>query len=286
MNAQSNNFGIRPAAADVYPNWPFSQPFNQPLGQPSDAPMPSQSLWAKQRRAPTSPVKALRNAANTLALASRSYLAPWLRAMQLSQGLGIQVIDDFWWSGEPVEFFLGFGSVDGHSFASWWSQWGFAHYGWAITPVQVHFPKRCKDWARKPKVVVEFTLDPQRELDDLEFVLEQLRNLDLGLLSSSPMLWPSFRCALSIAKINDYLSVYEAVSALPDGHKARMLTVGKQLCLVPKAVVKPTDSRWVRAEKHKKMSQLTSQYFAKGQAIVQNAARGVFPSTVPVRKSG
>jgi len=137
-----------------------------------------------------------------------------------------------------------------------------------------------------PAIMITAQFDPQRELDDLEFVLEQLRNFDLGLLSSSPMLWPSFRCALSIAKINDYLSVYEAVSALPDGHKARMLTVGKQLCLVPKAVVKPTDSRWVRAEKHKKMSQLTSQYFAKGQAIVQNAARGVFPSTVPVRKSG
>lgn len=286
MNAQSNNFGIRPAAADVYPNWPFSQLFNQPLGQPSDPPMPSPSLWAKKRRPPTSPVKAPRNAANTLALASRSYLAPWLRAMQLSQGLGIQVIDDFWWSGEPVDFFVGFGSVGGHSFASWWSQWGFAHYGWAITPVQVHFPKRCKDWARKPKVVVEFTLDPQRELDDLEFVLEQLRNLDLGLLSSSPMLWPSFRCALSIAKINDYLSVYEAVTALPAGHKARMLTVGNQLCLVPRAIVKSTDLPKERAEKQKKMSKLTSQYFAKGQAIVQNAARGVFPSTVPVRKGG
>ena len=73
---------------------------------------------------------------------------------------------------------------------------------------------------------------------------------------------------------------------MPAGQKARMLTVGNQLCLVPRAIVKSTDLPKERAEKQRKMSKHTSQYFAKGQAIVQNAARGVFPSTVPVRKSG
>ena len=51
-------------------------------------------------------------------------------------------------------------------------------------------------------------------------------------------------------------------------------------------MVKSTDLPKERAEKQKKMSKLTSQYFTKGQAIVQNAARGVFPSTVPIRKGG
>ena len=82
------------------------------------------------------------------------------------------------------------------------------------------------------------------------------------------------------------MSVYEAVNALPAGQRARMLTVGNQLRLAPQALVKSTDLPKEQAQKRKVMSQVTSQYFAKGQAIVQNAARGVFPSTVPVRKGG
>jgi hypothetical protein len=273
MNAHLDIFGIRPSATQAHANWPFDSPHQ--------AYAPAAHHWFSKTAE-----LARHTAVNSLRLAGASYLAPWLRAMQLSQGLGIRVIDDFWWSGDSVDCFVGFGSVGGHSFASWWAQWGFAHYGWAITPVQVHFPSRCKGSTGKPKVVVEFTLDAQRELDDLEFVLAQVRNLQPGLLSSSPMLWPSFRCDLSIAKINHYLSVYEAVTALPAGQKARMLTVGNQLCLVPRAIVKSTDLPKERAEKQRKMSKLTSQYFAKGQAIVQNAARGVFPSTVPVKKSG
>jgi hypothetical protein len=58
------------------------------------------------------------------------------------------------------------------------------------------------------------------------------------------------------------------------------------LKLAPQALVKSTDFPKEQAQKRKVMSQVTSLYFAKGQAIVQNAARGVFPSTVPVRKSG
>jgi hypothetical protein len=108
--------------------------------------------------------------------------------------------------------------------------------------------------------------------------------LQPGLLSSSPLLWPSFYSPLSIAKINDYLSVYEAVNALPACQKAKMITVGNQLRLVPQAIFKSTDLPKERAEKRKKLSQLTSQYYTKGLALVQNAARGVFPSTVPVRK--
>jgi hypothetical protein len=208
--------------------------------------------------------------------------------MQLSRGLGVQVTDDFWWLGVPVDLFVGFGNVSGLSFATWWAHWGFAHFGWAmVTQVQVNYPKRrCRDFTEKATLLIKSTKDAQRTLDEVEFVLKQVRNLEVGLLSSSPLLWPSFSCALSIAKINDYLSVYEAVGALPAAHSSKMLTVGNQLRLVPRAVVKSTDLPKERAEKQKKVSQLTSQYFAKGQAIVQNAARGVFPSTVPIGKGG
>jgi hypothetical protein len=208
--------------------------------------------------------------------------------MQLSRGLGVQVTDDFWWLGVPVDFFVGFGNVSGLSFATWWAHWGFAHFGWAmVTQVQVNYPKRrCRDCTEKATLLIKSTKDAQRTLDEVEFLLTQVRNLEVGLLSSSPLLWPSFSCALSIAKINDYLSVYEEVGALPAAHTSKMLTVGNQLRLVPRAVVKSTDLPKERAEKQKKVSQLTSQYFAKGQAIVQNAARGVFPSTVPIGKGG
>jgi hypothetical protein len=123
-------------------------------------------------------------------------------------------------------------------------------------------------------------------VDVCGLLIRKLGGLPLqpGLLSSSPLLWPSFYSPLSIAKINDYLSVYEAVNALPACQKAKMITVGNQLRLVPQAIFKSTDLPKERAEKRKKLSQLTSQYYTKGLALVQNAARGVFPSTVPVRK--
>jgi hypothetical protein len=60
------------------------------------------------------------------------------------------------------------------------------------------------------------------------------------------------------------LSVYEAVMALPAGQRARMLTVGNQLRLVPQALVKSTDLPKEQAQKRKVMSQVTSQYFARG----------------------
>ena len=274
MNAHLDIFGIRRPTLPVRPNWPFEAHVDE-------------DPRADRHRFSGAVAKPQNTAVSTLTLASRSYLVPWLRAMQLSQGLGIQVINSLWLFHEPVDFFVGFGSFNGLSFASWWAQWGFAHYGWAITDVQVRYPKRrCKDWATKTRLVVEATVDAQRTLDEVEFVLTQVRHLQPGLLSSSPLLWPSFCCPLSIAKINDYLSVYEAVTALPAGQRARMLTVGNQLRLAPQALVKSTDLPKEQAQKRKVMSQVTSQYFAKGQAIVQNAARGVFPSTVPVRKGG
>jgi hypothetical protein len=273
MNAHLDMFGIRPPAGPNYVNWPFEPPGE---GQTISA--------SRLTSSPTGGPE--RTATTTLTLASRSYLAPWLRAMQLSKGLGLQITEDFWWSGVPVDFFVGFGNVSGLSFASWWAHWGFAHYGWAmVTQVQVNYPKRrSKDCADKATLLIKSTKDSQRTLDEVEFVLTQVRHLQVGLLSSSPLLWPSFSCALSIAKINDYLSVYEAVGALPAAHTSKMLTVGTQLRLVPRAIVKSTDLPKERSEKQKKVSQLTSQYFAKGQAIVQNAARGVFPSTTPVGK--
>ena len=272
MNGHLDIFGIGRTTLPVHSNWPF------------DAVVEGAEKAERNGLSPSFD-NPKNTAVSTLALASQSYLVPWLRAIQLSQGLGIPAITSSWLFHEPVDFFVGFGAFSGLSFANWWMQWGFVQYGWAITDVQVRYPKRrCKDWAAKTRLVVESTVDAQRTLDEVEFVLTQVRHLRPGLLSSSPLLWPSFRCSLSIAKINDYLSVYEAVLALPSGKKARMVTVGNQLRLAPQAIVKSTDLPKERAEKRKVMSQVTSQYFAKGQAIVKNAALGLFPSTCPIKK--
>ena len=90
MNAQWNNFGIRPPASESHTNWLFDPPDDVP-GHSS------------HRGYGKSPDDARQTAVNTLNLAGGSYLAPWLRAMQLSQGLGLRVVDDFWWSDEPVD---------------------------------------------------------------------------------------------------------------------------------------------------------------------------------------
>ena len=272
MNAHLDLFGIWRLTTRLPQIWPSQLPLD-------DDGLPHRQQFNSAQ------IKPEKTALTTLTLASKSYLAPWLRAIQLAYGGNVEPVSGSFLVHEPVDFFVVFGAFSDLSFANWWMQWGFAHYGWAITDVQVRYPKRrCKDWAAKTKLVVESTVDARRTLDEIEFVLGQVRHLQPGLLSSSPLLWPSFCCPLSIAKINDYLSVYEAVNALPACHKAKMVTVGNQLRLVPQALFKSTDLPKERAEKRKKLSQLTSQYYTKGLAIVQNAARGVFPSTVPVRK--
>ena len=200
MNGHLDIFGIGRTTLPVHSNWPF------------DAVVEGAEKAERNGLSPSFD-NPKNTAVSTLALASQSYLVPWLRAIQLSQGLGIPAINSSWLFHEPVDFFVGFGAFSGLSFANWWMQWGFVQYGWAITDVQVRYPKRrCKDWAAKTRLV------------------------------------------------------------------------GNQLRLAPQAIVKSTDLPKERAEKRKVMSQVTSQYFAKGQAIVKNAALGLFPSTCPIKK--
>ena len=152
-----------------------------------------------------------RCAQSTLQTASQSYLVPWFEALliansfrcdnTISSGCLGHVLDDF-------------GDVCGHNFASWWLTTGFQHLGAAMTDVQISYPaKRGGRGAHVASFVISLELSPESTQQQLTFLVEQLAHFETGVLSSSPLLWPSFHSALTIQRLCLYLKVLRAVRA-------------------------------------------------------------------------
>jgi hypothetical protein len=223
-----------------------------------------------------------RSAESTLPVAAQSYLVPWFEALAIAtnfrtentitSGCLAHVLDDF-------------GNVCGHNFASWWLTTGFQHLGEAITDVQISYPaKRGGRGAHVASFVISLDLSPASTQQQLTFLVEQLAQLQTGVLSSSPLLWPSFHSALTIQRLCLYLKVLRAVIDLPQDAQHKILTVGQALDLVPKKKVRTYDLVGERSEKRDAIVHLTYDYFQKGRALVINAARGNFPCVVMPRE--
>ncbi len=223
-----------------------------------------------------------RSAESTLPVAAQSYLVPWFEALliaysfrcdnTISSGCLGHVLDDF-------------GEVSGHSFGSWWLTAGFQHLGAAITDVKIHYPaKREGRGAHIASFVISLELSPESTQQQLTFLVEQLAHFETGVLSSSPLLWPSFHSALTIQRLCLYLKVLRAVIDLPQDAQHKILTVGESLNLVPKRKVRTYDLVGERSDKRDAIVHLTYDYFQKGRALVINAARGIFPCVVMPRE--
>ena len=223
-----------------------------------------------------------RSAESTLQVAAQSYLVPWFEALliansfrcdnTISSGCLGHVLDDF-------------GDVCGHNFASWWLTTGFQHLGEAITDVKIHYPaKRGGRGAHVASFVISLELSPESTQQQLKFLVEQLAHFETGVLSSSPLLWPSFHSALTIQRLCLYLKVLRAVIDLPQDAQNKILTVGQALNLVPKRKVRTYDLVGERSDKRDAIVHLTYDYFQKGRALVINAARGIFPCVVMPRE--
>ena len=219
-----------------------------------------------------------KTASDTLKDASASYLVPWFEALLLASAFRA---DNAIASGSLVQVLAMFGAVQGHSFQSWWSECGFIRMGRALTDVQVNYPtKRGAHGSGVASFVVSLALPAAQAQEQMSFLVEQLRHFHTGDLSSSPLLWPSFKSALTIQRLCLYLKVVRAVIALPQTAKNKILTVGQDMNLVPKHKVRTYDLASERLDKHEAIVHLTYDYFQKGRALVINAARGNFPCVV------
>ena len=221
-------------------------------------------------------------AQTTLQLASRSYLVPWFEALLLAYA---HRADNSIHAESLSQVLAAVGQVHGHSFQSWWSAGGFAHLGHGLTDVSVSYPaKRGGNGAAVASFVVALTLPIHAAQQQISFLLEQLARFHTGVLSSSPLLWPSFRSALTIQRLCLYLKVVRAVIALPAEAKHKILTVGQEMNLVPKQKVRTYDLAGERGEKRDAIVHITYDYFQKGRALVINAARVNFPCVVMPRE--
>ena len=218
--------------------------------------------------------------ADTIKAATRSYLVPWFEALALASAYKAERSIA---SGQLAHVLSGFGAVDGHSFASWWREQGFVRFGQGITDVEMTYPtKRLASGQGRAHFKVSLELPADIAQAQMVFLVEHLRRFQSGQLSSSPMLWHSFKCALTVQRLCLYLRILRAVAALPQEAKHKILTVGKELNLVPKQRVGTYDLAGDRADKQKAIVHLTYDYFQKGRALVINAARGDFPNvTMP-----
>ena len=223
-----------------------------------------------------------RSAESTLPVAAQSYLVPWFEALLIANSFRC---DNTISSGCLGHILDDFGEVSGHSFASWWLTTGFQHLGTAITDVKIHYPARREGrGAHVASFVISLELSPESTQQQLTFLVEQLAHFEAGVLSSSPLLWPSFHSALTIQRLCLYLKVLRAVIDLPQDAQHKILTVGEALNLVPKRKVHTYDLVGERTEKRDAIVHLTYDYFQKGRALVINAARGIFPCVVMPRE--
>ena len=151
--------------------------------------------------------------------------------------------------------------------------------------VQISYPaKRGGRGAHVASFVISLELSPESTQQQLTFLVEQLAHFETGVLSSSPLLWPSFHSALTIQRLCLYLKVLRAVIDLPEDAQSKILTVGQALNLVPKRKVRTYDLVGERSDKRDAIVHLTYDYFQKGRALVINAARGIFPCVVMPRE--
>ena len=252
--------------------WGIAAPAYSPKGALPDAMTPFGTSWAPPDK----------TASSTLKAASLSYLVPWFEALLLASAYRA---DNTIASESLVQVLAMFGAVDGHSFQSWWSECGFGHLGQALTDVQVNYPtKRGACGAGVASFVVSLALPAAQAQEQMAFLVAQLSRFHTGDLSSSPLLWPSFKSALTIQRLCLYLKVVRAVIAQPEKAKNKILTVGQDMNLVPKHKVRTYDLASDRLEKHDAIVHLTYDYFQKGRALVINAARGNFPCVVMPRE--
>ena len=89
-------------------------------------------------------------------------------------------------------------------------------------------------------------------------------SLHTGDLSSSPLLWPSFKSALTIQRLCLYLKVVRASDCAPEKAKNKILTVGQDMNLVPKHKVRTYDLASERLEKHGCHRAPNLRLFSKG----------------------
>ncbi|MDG1109254.1 MAG: hypothetical protein P8N60_11400 [Burkholderiaceae bacterium] len=214
----------------------------------------------------------------TLKAATSSYLVPWFEALALaSMFRSANTIT----TGQLDHVLATFGTVEGHNFQSWWASYGFERFGRGLTDVHVSYPtKRGGAGLGVAQFTVSMGLSAVIAQEQMIFIIEQLTHFETGQLSSSPMLWHSFKCALTVQRLCLYLRILRAVVDLPEDTQHKILTVGKELNLVPKQRVGTYDLAGDRADKQKAIVHLTYDYFQKGRALVINAARGDFPNVV------
>ena len=217
-------------------------------------------------------VSPVRTAQNTLALAASSYLAPWFECMLLAMTLGAALIDPIPFESRIDQ--LGVGAE--MAFDQWWFMFGFEALGAGITSVQMTPPSKAN--GGMANFATPMNMPSEQSRAEMLFLHEQLQTYVPGKLSSNPLLWSSFRTNVKAPRLTMYLNVLRCVLLEPSDVGDRVFRVGQQLNIVPKCVLRSTDSDAERKEKRDKITHDTFRYYECGKALMLNAVLGDFPN--------
>ena len=210
-----------------------------------------------------------------------TYLEVWWQCLKCSKEFTQSCRTGIFTSKDAYKTFCMFGSIEDMTFQDWWMTKGHEYFSESITTLQVTLYVK-----RKHSEAFEITVDAFQEVSsqlagrEFGFWLEQINLLNAkeGLLSEAPLSWPIFRSRISYEVISQLLNIMEIhdhiIRNAPD---TCLWQIGEQLRLNPKAMTKCGDYPSEVSDKHKAMGQSVSNYLRKGQGLVDNACRGVFP---------
>jgi hypothetical protein len=194
-------------------------------------------------------------------------------------------------AGKLAGLYADMGDVRHDTFKAWWTagERGAKLFGEPVLPVtlkELRSPEEWQpEWSKDQLMVVAVPLAvSKRRLAG--YFAKLLKKRHKGERGRKSLRDPSTSAAkyplernVSVQTLKIQLAVYDAVIASRTvGPKRTLADIGEDLRLVPSAMPKPSDSKSERSDKRNVMAAVVSRYFRQAKAIVDNTAKGKFPT--------
>lgn len=198
-------------------------------------------------------------------------------------------------TGDCAALYADFGDVRGDDFADWWGrsrQRGAELFGERPAELKLQKLETADDWLAEWRdndgvmvVAVNMSIG-RRKLQSYFAELLQREHtgrrgrVALGSVASTAR-YPLHR-NFTIHSLKQMLRTYDAWSAsqrLPKAEQLSLWAVGESIKLVPSAMPAKGDVASDRTVKHNIMTVAVSRYVKQANAIIANAALGVFPKS-------
>lgn len=216
----------------------------------------------------------------SLEIARGTLYETWYRCLKLSPYTAQALTTGIWLSEGQKKTYSQFGDLQGTTFDSWWLERGYELFKENDDFKRINLQQAANIDDSKDTLLLKIplTVSPNTLRNQFDDLLRKhhpyYKNFDRWQHSTASERLRSSK--LTSVSLNLYVSVYEQWLKNQD---AALYSIGEEMSLIPRYVVKHGDLGGDVRDKHLQMSLIVSEYLEKAKNLIAHASEGIFPDT-------